>query len=176
VPPAGFEPARADEQAATLASRAAAHASLDNPAGVARLLSRMQKVGASAQVTTPLDRDPAAHTSLEDPSGVANLLDALREAGASGQVTTLASRAAAHTSLNNPVAVVNLLFALQRAGTRAWVSEVIERLPAVGMFRLLVVQEPLFNELKQEAFGEKFPFGREADGRPAGRWDWTDLD
>jgi hypothetical protein len=38
-------------------------------------------------------------------------------------------------------------------------------LPAAGMF--------LF--LNEEVRGEQFWFGREADGRPAGRWGWTDL-
>ena len=66
----------------TLASRAAAHTSLDNLVGVTILLGALREAGASGQVSTLLDRDPAAHASLDYPYFVTSLLDALREAGA----------------------------------------------------------------------------------------------
>jgi hypothetical protein len=53
-----------------------------------------------------------------------------------------------------------------RSGGRAQAAELIERLPAAGMFQLFC---------EQEGHAEKFRFGREADGRPAKRWAWTDL-
>ena len=74
-------------QVDTLASRAAAHASLDNPDGVACLLRALRRAGATSQVDTLLDRDPAADASLDHPDGVACLLRELREAGATSRLT-----------------------------------------------------------------------------------------
>jgi len=124
--------AGADEQAAALASRAAAHAPLDDPAVVTWLLARLREAGANEQAAALLARDPAAHAALDDPHGVASLLARLRDAGADEQAAALASR-----------------------------------LPAAGMFGLF---------LEQEASADQFPFGREADGAPAARWGWEDLD
>ncbi|MFE0906105.1 hypothetical protein ACFW3Y_23025, partial [Streptomyces rochei] len=53
---------------------AAAHASLDDPAAVARLLTELRGAGADEQVTVLLARDPAAHASLDDLAAVARLL------------------------------------------------------------------------------------------------------
>jgi hypothetical protein len=63
--------------ATALAERAAAHVSLDNPAGVARL----RKAGAEEQATALAER-AAAQAPLKDPAAVADLLDRLRRAGA----------------------------------------------------------------------------------------------
>jgi hypothetical protein len=41
------------------------------------------------------------------------------------------------------------------------------RLPGAGMFEFL---------LEQEDRQDRFRFGREADGSPAGPWGWEDLD
>jgi hypothetical protein len=82
----------AAEQAAALASRAAAHATLDNPGSVAFLLWRPRETGAAEPAAALLARDPAAHVSLDDPRGVAFLLDMLREAGGVEQAAALASR------------------------------------------------------------------------------------
>jgi hypothetical protein len=82
-----------------LASRAAAHASLVNPAHVAELLNTFRATGADSQVTTLVDRDPAAHVSLDNPADVASLLDALLAAKAYGQVAALLDRdPATHTA------------------------------------------------------------------------------
>jgi hypothetical protein len=154
-------------QVTTLASRAASHASLDNPLGVAGLLAALREAGAASQVTSLLDRDPAAHTSLNNPLEVARLLDALREAGATGQVTSLLDRGpAAHASLDDSDAVANLLGALRNAGATGQGAELIGRLPAAGLFQLFCT------EAGRE---DQFRFGRDADGRPAKRWTWTDL-
>jgi hypothetical protein len=159
--------AGAAHQVTALASRAAAHASFDNPYAVAWLLDALHDVaGATGQVTTLLGRDPAAHASLDDVGGVATLLDALRRAGVARQVTALASRAAAQASLDRRDAAASLLRALVEAGARAQAAELIERLPAAGLFGLFCVQE---------GRTEQFRFGREADGRPAKPWAWTDL-
>ena len=122
----------------------------------------------------PGDQRPAdwaaAHASLDNPVAVAGLLGALREAGATGQVAALATRAAAHASLDEPDAdrdgVAVLLGALREAGASTQAAELIERLPAAGQFRLFC---------RQEAGEGEFRFGREADGRPAKPWAWTDL-
>ena len=152
-------------QAAALTKRAA-EASLDDPLGMAHLLDELRKTEATGQITTLLDRNPAAHTSLDNPEAVTRLLDALDRVGATGQITTLLDRnPAAHTSLDNPEAVAHLLDALSYQGTRAQAAELIERLPSAGMFQLFL----------EQGRWEKFRFGREADGRPAKRWAWTDL-
>ena len=188
-------------QVTALASRAAAHVSLDDPAAVANLLDALRAVEATGQVTILLGRDPAAHVSLDDldtvaslldvlriagatgqvtalasraathvsldnPAAVANLIHVLREAGATGQVTALASRAAAHASLDGPYGVAKLLDVLREAGARAQAAELIERLPGAGLFQLFRAQEDC---------GEQFRFGRDANGRPAKPWAWTDL-
>ena len=119
----------------------------------------------------PGDQRPAdwaaAHATLDDPGAVASLLGALREAGATGQVTALLNRdPATHATLDHPAGADSLLGALRRAGARAQADELIERLPAAGQFQL-------FRRL--EGRGDPFPFGWDADGRPAKRWAWTDL-
>jgi ribosomal protein L10 len=159
--------AKASGQITTLADRAAAHAGIDDPGGVAQLLNALAWAGATGQITTLLKRDPAGHASLDDSCDVAALLRALSEAGATSQVTTLADRAAAHVSLDNPAGVAALLSVLGEAGASAQAAGLVERLPAAGMFHLFC---------EQEGREEQFRFGREADGRPAKRWAWTDLD
>ena len=194
--------AGATGQITTLATRAATHTSLDDTVAVAGLMEMLPRTGATGQITTLLTRDPAAHaslanphavtallymlritgatgqvtalatraaahTSLDDPAAVAKLLDMLREAGATNQVTTLATRAAAHTSLDSSHDAAVLLDALRKAGARAQAAELIERLPAAGLFQLFC---------RQEGRADQFRFGRQADGHPARRWAWTDLD
>jgi hypothetical protein len=85
---------RADEagQAAALASRAAAHAPLDDPYRVASLLAGLQEAGEAGQAAALLARDPAAHATLDNPYRVAILLESLRRAGAQEQAAALASR------------------------------------------------------------------------------------
>ncbi|MFC4050036.1 hypothetical protein ACFOY4_10105 [Actinomadura syzygii] len=73
-------------------AHAAAHATLNNPGGVALLLGALRQAGADDQVTALLARDPAAQVALDNPSGVANLLGRLRQVGAGDQVTALADR------------------------------------------------------------------------------------
>jgi hypothetical protein len=51
--------AGADDQAAALASRAAAHAALDHPGAVARLLRSLREAGAHEQAATLAGRLPA---------------------------------------------------------------------------------------------------------------------
>ena len=82
---------------------AAAHAALDDPVGVARLLDSLREAGAHEQAAALLARDPAAHAALDDPCGVARLLDSLREAGADEQAAALLARdPAAHAPLDDP--------------------------------------------------------------------------
>jgi hypothetical protein len=146
----------------------AAHASLDDPRAVTHLLRALLGAGAAGQVTVLLDRDPAAQVSLDHPGHVAMLLELLHEAGANGQAAELASRAAARASLvdDSAYAVETLLEAVREAGTVAQAAELIERLPVAGWFELFRLQE---------GRAELFRFGREADGRPAEPWGWTDV-
>jgi len=51
-------------------------------------------------------------------------------------------------------------------GARSQAAQLIERLPAAGLFQF---------SCGQEGRAAQFRFGREADGRPAKRWAWTDL-
>ena len=106
---------------------AAAHASLDNPATVARLLDALRDVGATGQVATLLDREPPPMPASTTRRGVAGLLAWLRDAGATSQVTTLASRAAAHASLDDPGGVAVLLNALRKAGATSQVAALATR-------------------------------------------------
>ena len=159
--------AGADEQAAALAARAAAHAPLDNPYGVASLLDRLRWAGAQDEAAALLARDPAAHAALDDPHGVAHLLYGLREAGADEQVAALASRTASYAPLNNPRAAADLLHILREAGAHKQAAALTDRLPAAGLFGLF---------LEQKGLADQFRFGQEADGTPAARWGWEDLD
>ena len=194
--------AGAEEQVAALAARAAAHASLSDPRGVARLLGSLTKAAAEEQVVELLARDPAAHADVNAPHGAAILLDVLREAGAEEQVAVLATRAAVHASLGDPRGVAGLLDVLRRAGAEEQVAMLLARDPAGhailshpsdaavllgrlrnagadGQAKALVGRLPtagLFTLfLKEEGLQDRFPFGREADGSPAGPWGWDDL-
>ena len=123
------------QQAATLAARiaarAAAHAALDNPGDVARLLGALREAGAKKQVAALLARDPAAHAALEDPGSIAWLLGALREAGAKKQVAALLARdLAAHAVVDTPYGVAGLLDALREAGAEQQVTGLAARATA----------------------------------------------
>ena len=85
--PAGGGRARAGRRAA--GPRPAAHAPLDNPDGVARLLDSLREAGAHEQAAALAAR-AAAHAALDDPGAVASLLGSLREAGAHEQAAALA--------------------------------------------------------------------------------------
>ena len=108
-PPASL---RADPRPARWA---AAHAALDHPAAVGRLLGSLREAGADEQAAALAAR-AAAHAALDHPAAVAWLLHYLREAGADEQAAALASRAAAHVALDNPRGVAELLGSLWRAG------------------------------------------------------------
>ena len=54
-----------------------------------------------------------------------------------------------------------------QVGAEQQATELADRLPGAGLFEL-------FRE--QEDRQDRFRFGREADGSPAGPWGWEDLD
>jgi hypothetical protein len=152
-------------QATALAGRIAAHASVEEPGAVARLLEVLHGWGTPEQVTVLADR-AAAHASLENPGRVAWLLRSLPTGG--GQVTALLQRdPAAHASLDRSDDVAKLLGSLRKVGAPEQVTALVNQLPGAGMF-----------ELFRQQWGpqDQFRFGREADGTPAGPWDWGDLD
>ena len=160
--------AGAQEQATALLRRdPAAHVSLDDPGAVGWLLGSLQAAGAQEQATALLRRDPAAHVSLDDPGAVGRLLGSLQAAGAQEQATALAERAAAHVALDNPYAVASLLDGLQAAGAQEQLTALADRLPGAEMYEL-------FRKLEDRQ--DQFRFGRDADGSPAGPWDWEGLD
>lgn len=69
--------------------------------------------------------------------------------------------------LDNRYDVDHLLDSLRKAGADQQAATLAGRMPAAGMFELL---------LRQEGLADKFRFGREADGTPAAPWGWEDLD
>ena len=161
--------AGAHDQAAALASRAAAHAALDNPGGVAVLLDSLRQAGARDQAAALASR-AAAHAALDDPGGVAWLLRSLRAAGADEQAAALLARDPAAHALDNPGGVGGVGFLLSRlreAGAHDQAAALTERLPAAGMFGLF---------LEQQGHEDQFRFGQQADGSPAAPWGWDDLD
>ncbi len=88
----GLRRTGAGEQAAALLARdPAAHAALDNPGDVARLLGSLREAGADEQAAALASR-AAAHAALDDPRGVAFLLDSLQVTGAREQAAALADR------------------------------------------------------------------------------------
>jgi hypothetical protein len=122
---------------------------------------------ADEQAAALLARDPAARVSLDDPAAVAGLLDSLRREGANEQAAALDARYDAHAPLDDPSAMAALLDRLQEAGADGQVTALADRLPGAGMFGLFLEQGDSQN---------RFRFGREADGGPAGPWGWEDLD
>jgi hypothetical protein len=127
------DPAALDHSGAVvklLARDPAAHAALDNPSDVARLLGSLRGAGARQQAAALLARDPAAHAPLDNPTGVADLFDRLRGAGAHQQATALATRAAAYTSLYHPYGVAGLLGSLRKAGAHEQAAVLLARDPA----------------------------------------------
>ena len=159
--------AGAHEQAAALADRTA-HVALGDPARVALLLNQLREAGAHEQAAALLARDPAAHVALGDPGGVVLLLNQLRESGAHEQAAALLARdPAAHVALGDPARVALLLNQLREAGAHEQAAVLTARLPMAGMFEFF---------LGQQGPADQFRFGREADGTPATRWDWEDLE
>jgi hypothetical protein len=98
---------------------------------------------------------------------VALLLERLHEIGANEQESALAERAAVHTPVGDRYAVARLLESLRGIGAQKQAAVLAARLPAAGMFTSF---------LEQSGPGDRFRFGREADGTPADPWDWDDLD
>ena len=101
-----------------------------------------------------VDLDQSARVSAGTPSStgphvVAVLLGSLREAAA------LAGRAAAHAPLDRP----HVVTVLREAGAREQAAALADRLPWAGMFWLF---------RQQADRQDRFRFGREADGSPAG--------
>lgn len=74
---------------------------------------------------------------------------------------------AAHVSLDSTGAAAMLLDSLQAAGAKEQVTALTGRLPIADTFELV---------RKKEGHQDRFRFGREVDGSPAGPWSWEDLD
>ncbi|WP_346139512.1 hypothetical protein [Streptomyces coeruleofuscus] len=136
---------------------AAAHAALDDPTAVARLLSQLQKVGGPSSVRVLLNRNPAAHVGLDDLDAVGALLHQLHNASADEQLVALADRVADHGPLNDPSAVVRLLDRLQEVGTLSRVSVLLGRnLAAQVALDNLAAIDGLLHRLHRSAAIEEF--------------------
>ncbi|WP_435611221.1 hypothetical protein [Streptomyces sp. C10-9-1] len=135
---------------------AAAHAALDAPDAVARLLQGLRETGAHEQAGVLLARDPAAHAALDAPDAVAALLQGLREAGAHEQARALAERAAAHAALDAPDAVAALLEELREAGAHEQASVLLARDPAAhAALSNPSAVAPLLQELREAGAHEQ---------------------
>ena len=195
--------AGAEEQATALAERAAAHVSLDDPGAVAgcwtacgRRARRSRSPRCCAVIPPPTSpsttrapwpaagqpagggrarsRPPRCCAAIPPPTSPSTT-----RAPWPGCWTACGRRArrsrsprwptvsAAHVSLDDPDAVARLLDSLREAGAEEQATALADRLPGAGMFEL-------FRE--QEGRQDRFRFGREADGSPAGPWGWEDLD
>ncbi len=109
---------------------AAAHVSLEDPDGVARLLDILQWAGAHDQAAALAAR-AAAHATLDDPYAVARLLDILRKMGAHDQAATLLARdPATHVLLDHPGGVADLLDILWKMGAHDRAATLLARDPA----------------------------------------------
>lgn len=157
----------ADGQATILLTRAAEHAALGNPASVASLMDALREAAADQQAAALLSRCPAAHTAIDNPYGVAWLLNSLRRTGANQQIAALLARSpAANATLDNKDGVKWLIRELK--GERdEQAGELIDRLPAEGMFDIFCQEQPNWGQYR---------YGREPGGLPAPSWNWNDLD
>jgi len=95
---------------------------------------------------------------------VASLLDKVRGMGAEEQPSPLAEGV---DPRNPALQAYMLLYMLREVGAEEQAAALAARLPGAGMFEL-------FRE--QEDRQDRFRFGREVDGSPAGPWGWEDLD
>jgi hypothetical protein len=109
----------------------AAHAPLDDPYRVARLLRSLREAGAHDQAAALLARNPADRVALDNPDGVAALLYHLREAGAHDQAAALLARNPAdRVALDDPGGVARLLYHLRDAGAHDQAAALLARNPA----------------------------------------------
>ncbi|WP_314622625.1 esterase/lipase family protein [Streptomyces stackebrandtii] len=153
----------AEEAMATLINRdPVAQVDLTNPKDVAELLTTLHEVGAQQAVTALLDRDPVAHANLTDPFYSSTLLRALARVGAAKAFATAARRCAAEADLTvDRMFVTALVDVLRAAGVDQAVDVVSRRL-----------QDPTRTALEPY---DPCPYGREADGRDAMPWTWSDI-
>ena len=173
------------EQVAVLADRAAVSGPIEDLWAVIELLHTLRDIGANEQASVLLNRNPAGHAALDNPDTLGFWLEKLRDADMKEQVAVLAARAAAHATLNfpdipdvsgdpddpdappdSPPSVWTLLHALQNVGAHEHTEVLMNRLPGAGLFELFC---------EDESRKERFRFGRQADGTPAGHWAWDDL-
>ena len=126
-PLAALRDVGADQAVSALAARAAEHASLDGPEGVAGLLAALREAGADQAVSAPGPPAPPSTSTSRTPCRTTRLLDTLREAGADQAVSVLAARAAEHVNIQNPMQVTRLLDTLREAGADQAVSVLAAR-------------------------------------------------
>jgi hypothetical protein len=133
---------------------------------VANLLGALVTVGADAEVTALLARDPTAHADLTSAGEVECLLNQFQEMGAHAQVAALLARDPfTHADQSDPVSLMGFLLALGAADAVS--TALLDRLPGAGAFGIF---------LSYSKLAEDYRFGRAHDGRPAAPWGWDDLE
>ena len=128
---------------------AAAHAALDNPGDVARLLDALWEAGADEEFEMLLSRDPATNVALDDLYAVTDLLDVLREADAEEQFAQLADRVAAHAPLEFVYDVAYLLRHLRDAGEEEYFTALAARAAATAPIDNPYAVADLLDELRE---------------------------
>ncbi|MFI0269666.1 hypothetical protein [Streptomyces luteogriseus] len=104
---------------------------LEDPGGVAELLSAMRRVDAFPQIAALLDRNPASHVALDDHAAVAKLLNTLWYVKAYAQVTALLDRDPfAEADCEDPEAVAKLLDGLCKTEAHRQMADLAERAAA----------------------------------------------
>jgi len=163
----GLRAVGAVEQAAVLTERIVGEFALHDASGVDWLLDALRESGAHEAVAALLARNPAAHVDLDDALGVARFLSRLRTLGADEQVAVLLDRdPAAKVCFDSPLGGIVLFRTLRALGADEQAALLVRRLPAAGRFDEF---------LDVDDHRERFRFGREPDGSPAGPWSWDDL-
>ena len=122
--------AGAEEQAAALADRAAAHVPLDDPGAVAGLLDSLREAGAEQQAAALLARDPPPTSPSTTRAPWPGCWTACGRRARSEQAAALLARdPAAHVPLDDPVAVAGLLDSLREAGAEQQAAALAARPP-----------------------------------------------
>jgi hypothetical protein len=140
-----------------------AQADLSWPFGVANLLEQLREAGDEQAVRVLLARRPAAHADLSQSYGVAYLLKQLQEAGDKDEAKALAVRLAAHAAAVPADGLPHLQEALREIGAHEAEHTLTRRVLDAGNGQSI-------------AEAAAFPYGREADGRAASPWTWSDVD
>jgi hypothetical protein len=153
-----------EEAAVVVARYPDPQAPLDDPSGVAHLLSVLHKFGYLTQAEGLAGR-AGRQISLDDPLNLITLLDKLDELGFADAVATLTERIAGEVQISDTT-IAEVLESMRRTGAADQVALLSERLPAAGLFQLFLLTRGRKTE---------FRYGSNPDLTPARPWKWDDL-